>query len=379
MRTHTWKRIPLALAFALVAACGGKKPDATNAGPGGPAVDRHAAARAQPDALPIDPAVRSGTLPNGLTYYVRQNAKPEKRAAMWLAVDAGAVLESDDQRGLAHFLEHMAFNGTKKFEKQEIVNYLEKIGMKFGPDVNAYTSFDETVYQLEVPTDDKKALDTSLEILHEWAQGVAIAPEEVEKERGVVLEERRGTRGAQGRLLDQIIPAALPGSKYGQRIPIGTEESLKTAKPEKIRRFYTDWYRPDLMAVVAVGDFDAAAMEKEIVARFGDLERPASPKPRPQDTVPAHARPVALSLKDPELPATVVAVAAKRPRRKLETERDYRLSLVDSLFTVMLNHRLDEIKRKPDAPFLIAQVGKESIVRPIDVWFQGAVVKGDMA
>ena len=194
-----------------------------------------------------------------------------------------------------------------------------------------------------------------------------------------MLEERRGSRGAQGRLLDQLIQAALPGSKYGQRLPIGTEESLKTAKPEQIRRFYTDWYRPDLMAVIVVGDFDPAAMEKAVVARFGDLRGPANPKPRPHDAVPAHARPVALSLKDPELPFTVVAVAAKRPRRKLETERDYRQSLVDSLFSVMLNHRLDELKQKPDAPFLQAFVGKEPILRPIDIWFQGALVKGEMA
>ncbi len=207
---------------------------------------------------------------NGLTYYVRKNARPAKRAVLWLVVDAGSVLEDDDQRGLAHFLEHMAFNGTRRYAKQEIVNYLQGLGMRFGPDINAFTSFDETVYQLEVPTDDA-ALDRAVDILHEWAQGITIDPAEVDKERGVVLEERRLGRGAQGRLLDKLVPAALPRSKYGDRLPIGTEDVLKHASADTLRRFYRAWYRPELMAVVAVGDFDAAAMEKRIAGRFGDL------------------------------------------------------------------------------------------------------------
>ena len=340
------------------------------------AAEAAGAAALSDEPLPLSPEVVRGELPSGLTYYVRPNAKPVKRATLWLVVDAGSVLEEDDQRGLAHFLEHMAFNGTRRFAKQEIVDYLERIGMRFGPDVNAFTSFDETVYQLEVPTDDPEALGRAVDILHEWAQGVAIEQEEVDKERGVVLEERRLGRGAQGRLLDQVLPAALPGSRYGQRMVIGTEEVLQTAGAEAMRRFYQDWYRPDLMAVVAVGDFDPAAMEAMIRERFGDLEKPAAPRPRPEVEVPPHDHTVAITVSDPELPITVVGIAGKRPRRVLTSARDYRLSVLDQLFTAMLNQRLDELSRSPEAPFVGAAVGRQTIVRPLDVWFQFAVVKG---
>ena len=326
--------------------------------------------------LPFNPAVHRAQLPNRLTYYVWKNARPAKRAVLWLVVNTGSVLESDDQRGLAHFIEHMAFNGTRRYAKQQIVQYLQSIGMRFGADINAFTTFDETVFQLEVPTDDA-ALDRGVDILHEWAQGIAFDPDEVQKERGVVLEERRLGRGAQGRLLDAVVPAALPRSKYGARLPIGTEEVLKRATADDLRRFYREWYRPELMAVVAVGDFDQGAMEKRIAARFADLPTAAHPLARPELPVPPHADTVTLTLKDPELPVTAVAVVAKRPRRVLATEPDYRQSLVDRLFITMLNQRLDELRRASDAPFLGAGVGRETVVRPIDAWFQFAVVKGD--
>ncbi len=341
-----------------------------------PGASSSSSAPAAPGSLPLDPAVKRAQLTNGLTYYVRKNARPAKRAVLWLVVDAGSVLEDDDQRGLAHFLEHMAFNGTRKYAKNEIVNYLQTLGMRFGPDINAFTSFDETVYQLEVPTDDA-ALDRAVDILHEWAQGIAIDPAEVDKERGVVLEERRLGRGAQGRLLDKLIPTALPRSKYGDRLPIGTEDVLKNASADTLRRFYRAWYRPELMAVVAVGDFDAAAMEKRIAARFGDLPAAEKRRARPELAVPPHDRTVTLTLTDPELPITAVGVVAKRPRRKLVSERDFRQALVDRLFIAMVNQRLDEVRRAADAPFLGAAVGRESVVRPIDAWFQVAVVKGD--
>jgi zinc protease len=370
--------LPVLLAGVLLASasCRGSSPSQVSA-PGPGAAGAAAGAKALSEApLPLAPDVVRGELPSGLTYYVRPNRKPVKRATLWLVVNAGSVLEDDDQRGLAHYLEHMAFNGTKRFAKQEIVDYLERIGMRFGPDVNAFTSFDETVYQLEVPTDDPEALGRAVDILHEWAQGVALEPEEVDKERGVVLEERRLGRGAQGRLLDQVIPAALPGSRYGVRLPIGTAEVLEKATAAEMRRFYQDWYRPDLMAVVAVGDFEPAAMEKMIRERFGDLAAPESPRPRPDPEVPAHDHTVALTVSDPELPITVVGIVAKRPRRVLTSARDYRRSVIDELFSAMLNQRLDELSRSPDAPFVGAAVGRQTIVRAIDVWFQGAVVKG---
>jgi zinc protease len=370
----------LALSACLLAALPlGCRGAAAPAGPAQAASATAATAPAGPatgEALPFNPAVRRAQLPNRLTYYVRKNARPGKRAVLWLVVNTGSVLENDDQRGLAHFIEHMAFNGTRRYAKQQIVQYLQSIGMRFGADINAFTTFDETVFQLEVPTDDA-ALDRGVDILHEWAQGIAFDPDEVQKERGVVLEERRLGRGAQGRLLDAVVPAALPGSKYGARLPIGTEEVLKRATADDLRRFYREWYRPELMAVVAVGDFDPAAMDKRIAARFADLPAAAHPRTRPELPVPPHASTVALTLKDPELPVTAVAVVAKRPRRVLATERDYRQSLIDRLFITMLNQRLDELRRAADSPFLGAGVGRETVVRPIDAWFQFAVVKGD--
>ncbi|MEM9490130.1 MAG: pitrilysin family protein, partial [Myxococcota bacterium] len=211
-----------------------------------PTTDRRRAFLAQ--RLPLDPAVRTGVLPNGLTYYIRRHREPEKRALLWLGVNAGSLQEDDDQRGLAHFVEHMAFNGTQRFAKAAIVNYLESIGMKFGPDVNAYTSFDETVYQLQLPTDDDAVVTRGFEILREWASAVAFEPEEVDKERGVVLEEWRRGRGAFRRIVDKQYPVLFKGSKYAERLPIGRAEIIEKAPVEALVRYYRDWYRPDLMA-----------------------------------------------------------------------------------------------------------------------------------
>src|SRR6185503_10000142 len=191
---------------------------------------------------PITSEVRTGTLANGLTYYVLKHQKPEKRAALWLAVNAGSVLEDDDQRGLAHFVEHMAFNGTKRFPKSAIVDYIEKVGMDFGADLNAGTGFDETIYNLTVPTDDKVILGKGMDILRDWAADVSFEPVEVDKERGVVLEEWRLGRGAFARIEDKQWPVILQGSRYAQRLPIGQPEILKTAKRDTLVRFYKDWY-----------------------------------------------------------------------------------------------------------------------------------------
>jgi zinc protease len=225
------------------------------------------------DTLPFDAAVARGQLENGLRYYVRRNAKPENRAELRLVVDVGSLVEDDDQRGLAHFVEHMAFNGSRHFEKQELVDYLERIGMRFGPDVNAYTSFDETVYMLQVPTDEEEILAQAFLILEDWAHGVTFDDEEIDKERGVVVEEWRQGRGAGGRIRDQQLPVTFHGSRYAERLVIGDKEVLQTAPHDVLRRFYRDWYRPDLMAVVAVGDFEPAAMEAKIREHFSNAER----------------------------------------------------------------------------------------------------------
>src|SRR5471030_806402 len=239
-------------------------------------------------AVPLDPDVRHGVLPNGLTYFIRANHKPEKRAELRLAVNAGSVLETDEQRGLAHFVEHMAFNGTKKYPKQELVDYLERIGMRFGPDVNAYTSFDETVYMLQVPTDDPKIVDTAFDILHEWAGSVTFQPDRIQKERGVITEEWRLGRGAGARIRDKQLPVVFHASKYAERLPIGLKEIIQNASPEQIRKFYSDWYRPDLMAVVAVGDFDPAAIERLVRERFGNLPAKKRAPQRKMFPIPDH-------------------------------------------------------------------------------------------
>jgi zinc protease len=204
------------------------------------------------DKLPLDPAVTHGQLANGFTYYIRPNAKPENRAELWLIVNAGSMMEDADQLGLAHFIEHMAFNGTRHFAKQELTDYLEKIGMRIGADLNASTSFDETVYTLRLPTDEAEILENAFKILQDWAEGISFEAEEVDKERGVLVEEWRLGRGASARIREQQFPVLFRGSRYAERLPIGSLDILASAPPETLRRFYDDWYRPDLMAVVAV-------------------------------------------------------------------------------------------------------------------------------
>lgn len=325
--------------------------------------------------LPIDPDIRVGRLDNGLTFYIKQHHKPEQRASLRLAVNAGAVLEDEDQRGLAHFLEHMAFNGTKRFEKMKIVNYLESIGMKFGPDVNAYTSFDETVYMLQVPTD-KETLSMGLDILHEWSHAVTIDPAEVEKERGVVIEEWRLGRGASERIFDKQFPLMFKGSKYAERLPIGKKEILETAPPAALRRFYEQWYRPDLMAVVAVGDFDPDEMEAMIRERFGKLAKPKADAPqREAIEVPSHAETLVSVETDPEMGMTQVQIINKMPHRPEVTLSDYHRFIAESLYHGMLGARFDEIRQKPSSPFMFAWSSTGGWARSTDQFSLTAMVK----
>jgi len=317
-------------------------PAAEAAAPSAPAADAPGGdAFALDRQLPLDPAVRTGRLENGLRYYIRANAKPEDRAELRLVVDAGSILEDDSQRGLAHFAEHMAFNGTRRFARQELVDYLEGIGMRFGPDLNAYTSFDETVYMLQVPTDEVAILERGLDILEDWAQGVTFEGEEIDKERGVVIEEWRGRRGAGARVQDQQFPVLFKGSRYAERLPIGEVEVLESFPHDEIRRFYRDWYRPDLQAVVAVGDFDPVAVERMVRSRFSGLRPPAEPRPRIEAPVPDHDETLFSIVTDPELARTSVSVAWKRDPDPELTVADYRRALVESLFFAMLNARLD--------------------------------------
>ncbi|MEP7220886.1 MAG: pitrilysin family protein, partial [Bacteroidota bacterium] len=238
------------------------------------------------DRLPFDPAVRTGKLKNGLTYFIRKNAKPEDRAELQLIVKAGSVLETPEQQGLAHFVEHMAFNGTKNFRKHEIVDFLESTGMRFGADLNAYTGFDQTVYMLQLPTDNARTLDKGIQVLEDWAHNLSFEDDEIDKERGVVIEEWRLGRGADSRLRDKTFPVLYYNSIYANRLPIGQKAVLDTFKHETLRRFYNEWYRPELMAVVAVGDFDPAAIEQMIQDHFSGIPVSQNPKVRQQVTIP---------------------------------------------------------------------------------------------
>ena len=233
----------------------------------------------QPEPMPLDPAVVVGRLPNGLRYFIRKNDRPERRAELRLVVNTGSILEDDDQLGLAHFVEHMAFNGTRRFAKQSLVDYIEGIGMRFGADLNASTSFDETVYQLLVPTDSAHLLERGFDILEDWAHGISFDTAEIRKERGVVIEEWRLGQGASNRMFMQQMPVLFRGSRYRDRLPIGTKASLEGFEPSALTRFYRDWYRPDLMAVIAVGDFDIPTVTQLIQNRFGRLT-PAGPNAR---------------------------------------------------------------------------------------------------
>ena len=347
---------------------------------------RHAAAAGQAGAtdgapgpaltapVPVDPRITIGTLPNGLRYYIRANAEPQNRAELRLVVNAGSVLEDDDQRGLAHFVEHMAFNGTARFPGQRVVAFLQALGMRFGAHVNAHTGFDETVYQLQVPTDDPAVLDRSMLVLEDWAQNLSFDPAEVERERGVILEERRLGLGADARIQDVQFPVLFAGSRYAERTPIGLPEIIQTCTPAQLKRFYTDWYRPDLMAVVAVGDVDPKVVEGLIASHFGSIPAPASPRPRPTFDVPEHAATRYTVATDPEATATLVSVYSTTPFSDQTTVGAYRRMILEGMVGDMLSARLDEIAQRPDAPFLAAGTGRGLFVRSTQVTSLGARV-----
>ena len=327
--------------------------------------------------LPVDPLVITGTLPNGMAYYVRENSEPRNRAFLRLAVDAGSVLEDEDQLGLAHFLEHMAFNGTASYSGNEIISFLERLGMRFGPDINAYTSFDETVYKLSVPTDEPETFATALDVLYEWSSEMTLDPEEIDKERGVIVEEWRFRRGARARMREKQYPVLFGDSRYAERLPIGDMDLIETFEPEVLERFYADWYRPGLSAVVAVGDFDAAEVEDRIRKVFGPFEEQADPPPREAFAVPDHEETRFVVASDPETSYTTVSVYVKRDAETLTTREDYRAMIMGQLFTSMFNARLDEITREPDAPFLGAGVSSGSLVRTKAAATLSAAVDGN--
>jgi zinc protease len=307
--------------------------------------------------LPLDPAVHTGKLPNGLTYYIRRNTEPKNRVLLYLVNKAGSVLESEDQRGLAHFMEHMSFNGTAHFPKNDLIDYLQKNGVRFGADINAYTSFDETVYELPIPSDKPDVLKNGIQIVRDWAQDATLDSAEIDKERGVVLEEKRLGKGAGERMRRIYWPVILNDSRYAERIPIGLDTVLNHFKPETIRRFYHDWYRPDLQAVIVVGDIDVAQMERTIKEKFSDLKKPAGERMRIGYTVPLTGKDHFVAVTDKEMTSTEIEVMIKHKAMPLKTAADYRRSLMQELFNEMIEQRYSELFRQSDPPFVQGRAG----------------------
>ena len=325
--------------------------------------------------LPVDPNVKIGKLENGMTYYIRKNAKPENRLALNLVVNAGAVLEDENQRGLAHLCEHMAFNGTKHFEKHELVNYLESIGIKFGAEINAYTGFDETVYMLDLPTDNDTILNQGFQVLDDWASNVSYDHDEIDKERGVVHEEWRSGNGAGQRIRDKFLPVLFHGSKYAERLPIGLMDVVDNCSYETLKRFYKDWYRPDLMAVVAVGDYEVEEIEKLIKNYFSDNKNPENKKQKEEYKLPDHEETKYVIATDKEMPRTTIYLYIKHETEDKSTLDWYRKSLVKNLFSSMLNARYNELVQQAEPPFLGAFAGESSFIRTKRFYSFGAAVK----
>lgn len=328
------------------------------------------------DTLPVSPLVRKGQLANGLTYYVHRNARPENKLELRLVVKAGSILEDDDQQGLAHFTEHMAFNGSTHFKRNELVSYLQSIGVKFGADLNAYTSFDETVYILPIPTDRREVVEQGFQVLEDWAHGLSFNDADIDSERGIVLEELRIGKGVDDRMNKVLMPKMLNGSRYAERLPIGKEQVIRNFSYDAIKRFYRDWYRPDLMAVVAVGDIDPDEAQRLIERHFGKLKNPANPRPRTYATIPARQHSEGLVFTDPEMSANMVYIHYPvQPWVSDNTLADYRQKLLESMCASILNQRMAELTQQDNPPFLQGGSGMSKVVRGYR-WFGAAAVLG---
>lgn len=325
--------------------------------------------------LPLDPAVRTGKLANGFTYYIRRNKQPQKRLIFYLANKVGSILEDDDQRGLAHFIEHMSFNGTTHFPHNKLVDYLQKNGVRFGADINAYTNFDETVYQLPLPTNNPEIVKNGLQIMRDWAQGALLDSAEIDKERGVVLEEKRLLKGSGDRMQRKYFPILTNGSRYAIRTPIGTDTVLNNFKPSTIKRFYHDWYRPNLQALIVVGDINVDDMERAIKLKFGDLKNPVNEKPRKRYTVPLNTDNKFIALTDPEITSTTMQILIKQPGLANRTANDYRQQLVRALYNSMINIRYIYLLRTATPPFLQGGVKITDFIGGVDVFDATVIAK----
>ncbi|PRD48302.1 M16 family metallopeptidase [Sphingobacterium haloxyli] len=318
--------------------------------------------------LPFDQEVKTGKLENGFQYFIRKNVEPKDRVTMYLATKVGSILETEEEVGLAHFMEHMNFNGLKHFPKNELVNYLQNAGVRFGSDLNAYTGFDQTVYQLPIPSDDPELLKNGLQVMRDWAQDALLTDEEIDKERGVVLEEMRGGRGAQQRMRDQYLPVMLNNSRYTHRLPIGTKENITDFPYEVLRNFHQKWYRPDLQSLIVVGDIDVAEMEAEVQRLFGDLKSPIDAPERVEYKVPLLDKNQFIVVTDSEMTYTTAQITIKHTEEEVKTVRDFRRSILKSVYGTMLNARLSELAQSANPPFIQARVGIGGFLGGLDAY-----------
>lgn len=323
--------------------------------------------------IPQDPQVSKGVLPNGMTYYVRANETPKNRAELFLVVKAGSIDEDDDQQGLAHFCEHMSFNGTKNFPKHELISYFESIGMEFGPEINAYTSFDETVYMLKVPLDSSEFMEKGLQVLYDWACQNTDSDEEINNERGIIHEEYRGGRDANYRMQMKWLPVFLHKSKYAERLPIGKMEIVDNCPPEALRRFRADWYRPDLQAVIVVGDFDQQKMVETVKQKFSQIPAAKNPRPKKYFDIPDHKETLVSIVTDKEAQYPITYMLYKHPLVVSKTLADYRESIKENLYNAMINTRLSEKLQQPEPPFLMAQTSYSELFGPKSAYVSIAV------
>lgn len=338
------------------------------------------AQQAKDAKLPVDNKVKIGKLPNGLTYYIRPNNKPEKKVELRLVINAGSILENDDQQGLAHFMEHMNFNGTKNYPKNKLVDFLQSIGVEFGADLNAYTSFDETVFILPIPTDKPGNLENGFQVLEDWAHNANLTETDINDERNVVLEESRLGKGAEDRMMKKYLPKLLAGSRYGDRLPIGKDDILRNFKPEVIRSFYHDWYRPDLMAVAVVGDVTTAQAEALIKKHFSGMKNPASPRPRKMYEIPAYNDATAMVVTDKEATNyNFQLMFSARKEQKEVTVNDYRSQIVRNLFLQMLNRRFQDLSRSAQPPFAYAYAYIDGFARGYESFAMATAPSKDIA
>ena len=333
----------------------------------------------QPQALPNDPAVKVGKLENGLTYYIRQNDKPAQRAEFYLATDVGAFQEEDDQDGLAHFLEHMCFNGTKNFPEKKLLEWLQSIGAEFGRNINASTGFEQTQYMLNnIPIVRESIIDSCLLVLHDYAHFVTCDPKEIDSERGVILEERRTRRDAGWRMFEKSLPYYYGDTPYSKRTLIGGEEQLKTFKYESLTNFYRKWYNPDMQAVIVVGDFDVDMMENKIKTIFGDIPAPATPTVKIEHKLPGNVEPLVAVITDPEAEGSGIEVMWKTeplPKQYMNTDVAYMQSVIKAYIRIIMSERFSDITSKPGSPFLGASFAVGSLCNTSDAIFGNVAFK----